>query len=232
MIHELITVFLVGGIVVLDTTPFFQSMISQPIVVCSFFGFLWGDVYTGALLGVILELIWLQLIPIGGFISQQGNFGAFAAVTSAIYTIKHFNIQHNETLIFIFVLYSLFISLIAGTFTYKIRLMNRKIALFYDRKNINLLKKIDNIQFYAILNSYIAGGIFCVITFIAGVFILGNLISRLKFNFGNFSEVGIYSILGIGCGIVLSMFWERKKNILFFAGVLTGIILLILGLPL
>ncbi|MFC1725824.1 PTS sugar transporter subunit IIC, partial [candidate division KSB1 bacterium] len=65
----------------LDTTPFFQSMISQPLVVCSFFGFIWGDIYTGALLGVILELIWLKLIPIGGFISQQGNYGAFAAST-------------------------------------------------------------------------------------------------------------------------------------------------------
>lgn len=232
MTFELITIFVVGGIVALDTTPFFQSLISQPLIVCSFFGLLWGDVYTGALLGVILELIWLKLVPVGGFISQQGNFGSFAAVTSAIYILKNYNIQHNETLIFICVLYSFLISLVAGTLTYKTRLINRKISIFFEKQDINLMKKIDRIQFYSILNTFVAGGLFCLLTFISGVFIIGNLISRFNINLGNLSEVGIYSILGIGGGIVLSMFWEKKKNISFFAGVITAVILLIFGLPL
>lgn len=232
MNSELLLVFIIGGIVVLDTTPFFQSMISQPLVVCAFFGYIWGDIYIGAILGVILELIWLKLVPVGGFLSQQGNFGAFASSSSAVYVSKQFDIVHEETLIFVFILYSFLISLTASTLTYKIRVVNRKIIHFIDKKKINLLSKINYIQILTIFFSFLIGGLFLSISFIFGVEVVGRIISRLSLNFRSFAEVGIYSALGVGSGVVLSMFWEKKGNLAFYIGVAAGIVLVVFGFPL
>jgi len=232
MLSELILIFIVGGIVALDTTAFYQSMISQPLVVCTFFGFIWGEVYTGAVLGIILEMIWLKLIPVGGFVSQQGNFGAFAASSSAIYSLNHFNIVHTDTVIFIFIIFSFFISLIAASITYRIRLMNRKIIHYFENKEINFIKKIEFIQITAIVLSFIINGLFLGFSFLLGVKVLGKMISILDLNLSSFAEVGIYSALGVGSGIILSMFWEKKIRYPFFVGLIIGLIFVILGFPL
>ena len=55
----------IAALVSLDVTAFGQFMISRPIVVGPIFGFLLGDIKTGIWLGMIVELLWVGVIPMG-----------------------------------------------------------------------------------------------------------------------------------------------------------------------
>jgi mannose/fructose/N-acetylgalactosamine-specific phosphotransferase system component IIC len=67
------TVFLaaLAAILSLDITTFGQFMVSRPIVVGPLFGYLVGDIKTGLWVGMMVELIWVNAIPMGAAIPQD-----------------------------------------------------------------------------------------------------------------------------------------------------------------
>ncbi len=64
MVESLFLAFL-AALISLDVTAFGQFMISRPIVVGPLFGFLLGDMKTGIWLGMIVEMVWVNVIPMG-----------------------------------------------------------------------------------------------------------------------------------------------------------------------
>jgi mannose/fructose/N-acetylgalactosamine-specific phosphotransferase system component IIC len=55
-----------GGIAAADTTALFQGMLFQPLVVGTLLGAALGLPLEGALLGGLLQLLWISDLPIGG----------------------------------------------------------------------------------------------------------------------------------------------------------------------
>lgn len=65
MITHYIALSFLAAIFSSDITMFGQFMISRPIFCGPFFGFLLGDIHTGLWLGMIVEMIWVNAIPLG-----------------------------------------------------------------------------------------------------------------------------------------------------------------------
>lgn len=61
----MILLSLIGAICSADITAFGQFMISRPIFCGPLFGYILGDVYTGLWLGLIIEMMWINAIPMG-----------------------------------------------------------------------------------------------------------------------------------------------------------------------
>lgn len=59
-----IIVILISSLLTLDTT-IFQIMISRPVISGSVIGYLLGDIKTGLVIGILIELIWIRVIPVG-----------------------------------------------------------------------------------------------------------------------------------------------------------------------
>lgn len=55
----------IGAILSADITMFGQFMISRPIFCGPLFGYILGDIYTGLWLGMIVEMMWINEIPMG-----------------------------------------------------------------------------------------------------------------------------------------------------------------------
>ena len=68
---EIINLSLLAAIIGLDVTAFGQFMISQPIVCGPLFGFLLGDLKTGLWIGMMIEMQWVKLIPMGAAIPHN-----------------------------------------------------------------------------------------------------------------------------------------------------------------
>ena len=75
---------LLGGLVGLDRTAVGQVMVSQPLVAGPLTGWLLGDVAPGAIIGSVLELIWLLDLPVGTFVPADATVGTVAAVAIAV----------------------------------------------------------------------------------------------------------------------------------------------------
>ena len=56
---------LLGGLVLLDKWALGELGISQPIVSCPLFGLVLGDFRAGLFLGVALQLVWIEALPLG-----------------------------------------------------------------------------------------------------------------------------------------------------------------------
>ncbi|MFO7569217.1 MAG: PTS sugar transporter subunit IIC [Smithellaceae bacterium] len=76
----LISVF--GGLMCLDRV-FIQLMISRPIVIAPVIGIALGAPYAGLLIGAMLELFWIDRVPIGIYVPPNDSIAAVVAVSIA-----------------------------------------------------------------------------------------------------------------------------------------------------
>lgn len=73
----------VGGLLCLDRV-FIQTMISRPIIIAPVVGLILGNSYAGLIIGAMLELFWIDRIPIGIYIPPNDSIAAAFAASLAI----------------------------------------------------------------------------------------------------------------------------------------------------
>ena len=86
--QEALLVAFIGGFVDLDSTATWQFMISQPVVAAPltgvFIGFFHGDVAgglkLGLMVGTILQLVWIEQLPLGMNIPPDAALASVLAV--------------------------------------------------------------------------------------------------------------------------------------------------------
>jgi len=74
----------VGGLLHLDRTAAFQLLISRPLVSSTVTGLILGDVKTGLIIGMVLELLWLGAQPLGTALPPDDTIVAVAAPAAGI----------------------------------------------------------------------------------------------------------------------------------------------------
>jgi mannose/fructose/N-acetylgalactosamine-specific phosphotransferase system component IIC len=65
LIESTIVLALIAAIFTTDMTGFGQFMLHRPIFCAPVFGYLTGDVVAGIWLGLIIEMIWINAVPLG-----------------------------------------------------------------------------------------------------------------------------------------------------------------------
>lgn len=83
MIMNVLIVSFVGGTLCLDRV-FVQSLISRPIVSAPIIGMILGDPYTGMIAGALIELFWIDRLPIGIYIPPNDTIAAVLITAGAI----------------------------------------------------------------------------------------------------------------------------------------------------
>jgi mannose/fructose/N-acetylgalactosamine-specific phosphotransferase system component IIC len=74
----------IGALLSLDRTAWGQLMISRPVVLAPIIGLLCGNAAVGLLVGVLIELLWINELPVGSAIPSDDTL--FAAVASGVIT--------------------------------------------------------------------------------------------------------------------------------------------------
>ena len=80
-----VVVAFIGGLLSLDRTAVFQSMLSRPLVSASVIGLILGEPSTGLAAGVVLELLYMGDLPVGSYMPahETGLSVAVSAVSVA-----------------------------------------------------------------------------------------------------------------------------------------------------
>ena len=86
MVLKIILLSVVGGLFCLDRV-FIQTMISRPIIIAPVIGIILGNPYAGLIIGAILELFWIDRIPIGIYIPPNDSIAAALAASIAILSV-------------------------------------------------------------------------------------------------------------------------------------------------
>jgi mannose/fructose/N-acetylgalactosamine-specific phosphotransferase system component IIC len=85
-----------AAVLSLDITAFGHFMVSRPIVCGPLFGYLAGDIKTGLWVGMIVELIWVNDIPMGAAIPQDVMS---VAVLSTVWGLVTFGGQRSAMIL-------------------------------------------------------------------------------------------------------------------------------------
>ena len=120
---ELIPLALLGGVLGLDVVSFPQAMISRPVVAATLGGAFVGDAIGGLLIGVVLELIALDTLPLGA--SRYPEWGSASVVGGALFAS---NAQHPPGALAVAVLGALASAWVGGWTMVKLRGQNARWA--------------------------------------------------------------------------------------------------------
>ncbi|MCL2102466.1 MAG: PTS sugar transporter subunit IIC [Syntrophorhabdaceae bacterium] len=85
MIWEILIAGIVGGVCYLDRTAAFQLMLHRPIVVATLMGWIFGDFFAAAQVGLVLELIYLVHLPVGASLPPDDTGAAVFAGSAAAF---------------------------------------------------------------------------------------------------------------------------------------------------
>lgn len=83
MLTKIILLSFCGGLFCLDRI-FIQAMISRPVVIAPFVGLLLNNPYAGLIVGALVELFWIDRIPVGNYIPPNDSIVAVLATSIAV----------------------------------------------------------------------------------------------------------------------------------------------------
>ena len=83
MFTKIILLSFCGGLLCLDRI-FIQAMISRPIIIAPIIGFILNNPYAGLIIGAMIEMFWIDRIPIGIYIPPNDSLVAVLATSVAI----------------------------------------------------------------------------------------------------------------------------------------------------
>ena len=83
MFTQIILISFCGGLLCLDRI-FIQAMISRPIVIAPVIGLILDNPYAGLVIGAMIEMFWIDRVPIGIYIPPNDSLVAVLAASVAI----------------------------------------------------------------------------------------------------------------------------------------------------
>ncbi|MCL1926140.1 MAG: PTS sugar transporter subunit IIC [Syntrophorhabdaceae bacterium] len=88
MIWKFLLAGVIGGGCYLDRTAAYQMMFHRPVVVATLMGWIFGDFFAGAQVGVVLELIYLVHLPVGASLPPDDTGAAIFAGSAAAFVSR------------------------------------------------------------------------------------------------------------------------------------------------
>ena len=176
--EQIFIIAFVGALISLDVTVLGQWMISRPLVSGMIIGAFLGDPWAGFKVGVIVELLWIDIIPVG--VSIPLNTSVVAVLSSAWYMLT------NSISMAALVL-AVCVAIPAG-------ILFKKVDIFMRRRNVFMVHWVDSwvregkenrismLIYGGIILTFLRSFIFYVILLYPGYLIIYYLLYHLPAN--------------------------------------------------
>ncbi|HNS74045.1 MAG TPA: PTS sugar transporter subunit IIC [bacterium] len=222
MWQDVVVVSLWGGFVALDTTAAMQILISRPLVSCSVVGLLLGSFAPGFIIGLMFELIYLDELPVGGALFNEGNLGATIAAGLAILLSRESG--RPDLAVPLAALAGLLTSKAGAHIVVALRTRNTEIyTRLIERPRITS-GAVTRAHLHCLLLMFAAGVVLTFTALVLFFFIFRSLIPLIPAGWDAHLRTLIYAFLGVGCAVLLYIFYERKRWWLFAAGLGLGLL--------
>jgi mannose/fructose/N-acetylgalactosamine-specific phosphotransferase system component IIC len=228
MTEEIILITILGGLAALDKTEAYQTNFSQPLVIGLIVGFLLNDLYTGIKIGILIQLTYLWVLPMGTAIFPDPAIGGIVG-TFGFITLLRFFPEKSDSVLFFTLLYTILFTLFAGWTLIRQRQLNlkliRKADLYAEKGEIS---KIDKLFFWGLTGSFGRGVILTGLG-ILGIFILVKPVIGFSAFLPDHYLRGIeIPILGFGIGTMFHFFGKIKNLLWLGLGLSLGIVMILI----
>jgi mannose/fructose/N-acetylgalactosamine-specific phosphotransferase system component IIC len=224
---ELILIILLGGLIALDNTEIFQSMLSQPLLVGPVVGCLLSDLEGGVKIGILLQMAYLWVMPVGTANFPDPSVGSVVG-SSGFILLGRFFPDRSDLVLVVIILFSIPFFVFCGWSLIKQRQLNfgilsRADACVEQGRTANLRK----LFILALTGSFLRGvvltliGLFCVLVLLKPIIGVLDFLPDL-----NPSNIEL-PVWGVGMGSIIYLFGKKGNLVWSMGGVMLGIILLL-----
>jgi mannose/fructose/N-acetylgalactosamine-specific phosphotransferase system component IIC len=228
MLNELILISFFGGLVALDNTEAFQTMFSQPLVIGPVVGFMLGDVSCGLKIGILLQLMYIWVMPIGTATFPDPATGSVVGSCGFVILTDLFPDRTNLILLVILI-FVVFYSIFAGWTLIKQRQFNSKLLPKADlHAERAWIKGFNSLFLLGLSGPFFRGlavtsaGILCIFV------LLKPMVRFLSFIPEGYLQNVELPIWGLGIGTMIHLFGRRKNLTWCLGGAILGITFILL----
>jgi mannose/fructose/N-acetylgalactosamine-specific phosphotransferase system component IIC len=208
MLLTTIWISLVASIISLDVTACWQVMISRPIIIGPLIGYMCGDFVHGMIMGSILELIWINTLPLGASIPLDAAATTVVATASSIFLEQWWTSGSESTAMVLGICYAMPLGTIIKKLDIFVRRFSNQLVYYADKyaKEDNLFM-IQAMVIMALLLIVLKYFLFYFISIYLGLYIFRWLIPLLPDSV--LAGLGQARILLIALG--LAMVWDTFR---------------------
>ncbi|MGB8656813.1 MAG: PTS sugar transporter subunit IIC [Candidatus Zixiibacteriota bacterium] len=226
MLEHLAIISVIGGLVALDHTEALQTMFSQPLLVGLIAGFIWGDLSSGLKIGLLLQLVYLWVMPIGTAVSPDPAIGSLVSGGGFVILTRLIPGRPNLILLVILV-FTVFFSLFAGWTLTRQRQLNS--WLLY-RADICAEKArtrgFDWLFLLSLSGSFVRGLVVTGLGMACTILVLTPLVRHLTLVPETYLQGLELTVWGLGIGSMMHLFGSGRKPLLWVAGTVLGFMVL------
>ncbi len=225
MLYRLVALSMWGGLVALDTTAVLQVLISHPLVSCSVVGFLLGNFKIAFMIGVVLELIWLNELPVGAAPFSEGNIGATVAAATAILVFDQ--TQRLHLAVPLACLLGVAVSAVGGHMVIWARHLNGRLYTQLLGNADVSPARVTATHGLSIVLMFLAGAGVTAVSTALSYYLIMAAAPYIPLSWDDHLWPVMGAFLGVGCAVLLYLFVSRKNWWLLLMGVALGALFLI-----
>lgn len=206
---KLLIASILGGIFVSDATAVGQFMISRPIFCGPVMGLILGNIEAGLYAGMIMELLWISVVPLGNAVPPDSTVVAISATYIAAQTGGDFNVGY--------ILFLLLCLVPAGILFKKIDMIHRDFNIFFSHKLDEKIDKgdisyVEKVTYLGVLIFIVKAALFLFVIMLVGEKILPVIYSKFSTDIRKSLEEAFYIIPAIGLGTLVTTFLFKKSR--------------------
>jgi mannose/fructose/N-acetylgalactosamine-specific phosphotransferase system component IIC len=207
MLLTSIWVSLAASIISLDVTACWQVMISRPIIIGPLIGWMCGDFVQGMMMGSILELIWINTLPLGASIPLDAAATTVVATATSIFLGQWWSGNQSTTIV-LGICYAMPLGMIIKKLDIFVRRFSNQLVYYADKyaKEDNLFM-IQAMVILAVLLIVLKYFLFYFISIYLGIYIFHLIVPQLSESL--LAGLGQARILLIALG--LAMVWDTFR---------------------
>ncbi|MFH1414724.1 MAG: PTS sugar transporter subunit IIC [Elusimicrobiota bacterium] len=200
---------LAGGLFVSDVTAVGQIMISRPIFCAPVLGWLLGDIETGIYIGMIMELIWIAVVPLGNAVPPDPTVVAISGTYIVCMT--------GDRLGTGYIAFVLLCLVPAGILFKKIDVLHRKlnIRLVYwmdDRISKGDIGSVDRATLIGVAAFFLKAAFFLFIIMLIGQFLLPFVYNGFGPGIRKAMENVFFIMPVVGLGMLINTFKPGRSR--------------------
>ncbi len=201
---------ILGGFFVSDATAVGQFMISRPIFCGPVIGLILGNMPAGLYAGMIMELLWVSVVPLGNAVPPDATIVAISVTYLSAITGKDYGVGY--------ILFLLLCLVPAGILFKKIDMMHRNYNIKLSHKldeNINKgnISYVNKVIYIGTLFFIIKAAFFLFLVLLAGERFLPIVYNLLSTDIKYALVEAYYIVPAIGLGVLVTIFVFKKSHI-------------------
>jgi mannose/fructose/N-acetylgalactosamine-specific phosphotransferase system component IIC len=221
---DLLPIMILGAVLGMDVVTFPQAMISRPIVAATAAGAFIGNAPAGLIMGVILELLALEMLPFGA--SRYPEWGSASVVGGALFA-ESWGAPPGAFTASLFA--ALVTALVSGWSMVRLRRLNAARATrIRDQLDRGSASAVTGLQIFGLTGDLIRGGLVTMLAMLVFSPIVPRIIARWSVD----PKISRAIVVGVVAAVAAGAIWKifhsiSGARVLFLAGLAIGAFLVV-----